>query len=148
MKLRIPDYAIFYHDGAPKNPKIAPQGHIIGKGERIEFDNKELSSNLKNENCEIWFELKGDELKVSATAYNVGARYILLRWNEKMRKDIKVLGDAYERGYGNLQWSTIRPERCMPWYIAASNGSKLRKVLITPEQFAQEFGEDFNNYDE
>lgn len=33
-------------------------------------------------------------------------------------------------------------------YIAASNGSKLRKVLITPEQFAQEFGEDFNNFDE
>lgn len=33
-------------------------------------------------------------------------------------------------------------------YIAASNGSKLRKVIITPEQFAQEFGEDFNNYDE
>lgn len=33
-------------------------------------------------------------------------------------------------------------------YIAASNGSKLRKVIITPEQFAQDFGEDFNNYDE
>jgi len=33
-------------------------------------------------------------------------------------------------------------------YIAASTGAKLRKVLITPEQFAQDFGEDFNNYDE
>ena len=33
-------------------------------------------------------------------------------------------------------------------YIAASNGSKLRKVLITPEQFAEDFGEDFNSIDD
>ena len=123
MKLRIPDYAIFYHDGEAKNPRIAPQGYVLGKGERIEFDNASLNTNLKNENCEIWFDLNNDELKVYATTYKVGARYILLRWNEKMRKDVKVLGDAYERGYGDLQWSTIRPERCMPWYIAVSNGS-------------------------
>lgn len=32
-------------------------------------------------------------------------------------------------------------------YIAPSTGAKLRKVLITPEQFAQDFGEDFNNFD-
>ncbi|MBR2024766.1 MAG: alpha-galactosidase [Clostridia bacterium] len=123
MKLRIPDYAIFYHDGEAKNPKITPQGYVLGKGERIEFDNSQLNTSLKNENCEIQFDLENDELKVYATAYGVGARYILLRWNEKMRKDVKVLGDAYERGYGDLQWSTIRPERCMPWYIGVSNGS-------------------------
>ena len=74
MKLRIPDYAIFYHDGEAKNPRIAPQGYVLGKGERIEFDNASLNTNLKNENCEIWFDLKDDELKVYATTFGVGAR--------------------------------------------------------------------------
>ena len=32
-------------------------------------------------------------------------------------------------------------------YIAPSNGSKLRKILITPEQFREEFGEDFDSID-
>lgn len=32
-------------------------------------------------------------------------------------------------------------------YIAPSTGSKLRKVLITPEQFKEDFGEDYNKID-
>lgn len=32
-------------------------------------------------------------------------------------------------------------------YIAASTGSKLRKVLITPEQFKADFGEDYDSLD-
>ena len=32
-------------------------------------------------------------------------------------------------------------------YIAPASGSKLRKVLITPEQFREEFGEDFDSLD-
>ena len=122
MKLRIPDYACLYHDGKPSTMKPNPWGSWQ-KGDKIEFDNNELSSVLSSSEGKIWFELKNDELKVFATTYNHGARYVQLRWSNKMRKDIKVLGDAYERGYGNLQWSTICPERCMPWYMAASNGS-------------------------
>ena len=30
-------------------------------------------------------------------------------------------------------------------YIAAATGSKVRKVLITPEMFKEEFGEDFDS---
>ena len=67
--------------------------------------------------------LENDQLTVYATAYCEGLSFVRLRWNSKMRKDIKVLGDAWERGYGDLQWQSIRPERCMPWYIAVSNGS-------------------------
>lgn len=32
-------------------------------------------------------------------------------------------------------------------YIAPSNGSKTRKILITPEQYKEEFGEDFDTVD-
>jgi alpha-galactosidase len=122
MKLRIPDHVSFYHDGNASKLFYTPWGNVDLE-ERIEFDNSSLSNHLAHKDCEIWFELENDELKIKATAFEHGAKFIMLRWNENVRKDIKVLGDAYERGYGDLQWSSIRPERCMPWYIAVSNGS-------------------------
>ena len=71
--------------------------------------------------------LENNELTVYATAYEKGLSFVRLRWNAPMRSDVKVLGDAWERGYGDLQWQSIRPERCMPWYIAASNGSDMNR---------------------
>lgn len=122
MKLRIPDYACLYHDGKPAIQKPNPWNNYQ-QGEKIEFFNDELASELCANDGRLWFELENDELKVFATTYNHGARYVQLRWNYNARKNVKVLGDAYERGYGDLQWSSIRGERCMPWYIAVSNGS-------------------------
>ena len=107
MKIRIPDYACLIHNS------------------KDEFFNNEQKSHLKSENGEIKFELNGDYLRVFATTYEKGAKYLMLRWNFDARKGVKVLGDAYERGYGDLQWQTIRPERMMPWYIAVSNGSDM-----------------------
>ena len=121
MKIRIPDYVTLYHSGKRTSPPLCPWATPIG--DKIEFDNGELKSVLECKEGKIVFDLANDELKVSATTYEYGARYIQLRWNNSMRKDVKVLGDAYERGYGDLSWCTIRPERCMPWYMAASNGS-------------------------
>ncbi|MBO5338958.1 MAG: alpha-galactosidase [Clostridia bacterium] len=105
MKLRIPDYVCLYHEG------------------KDEFSNKSLSTSLKSNDGEVKFELDGNKLKVFATTYTKGAKYLQLRWNTNTRKDVRVLGDAYERGYGDLQWQSIRPERTMPWYMAVSNGS-------------------------
>lgn len=110
MKLRIPDYVSFLYTYEDKK-------------QRADLDNKELKKTLNGEHFSVRFSLENEELKVFLKADGCGARYIQLRWNEKTRKDVKILGDAYERGYGDLQWSTIRPERCMPWYMAASNGS-------------------------
>ncbi len=105
MKIKIPDYVCLFSD------------------KREEFFNDKQSTHLKGEDCEIWLEIKDGALVAYATTYKGGARYLQLRWNNKMRKDVKILGDAYERGYGDLQWDTIRPERTMPWYMAVSNGS-------------------------
>ena len=62
-------------------------------------------------------------LKVILRAENQGVSYLKLRWNTPLRKDVKILGDAWERGYGNLEWRGICPERNMPWYFLTSNGS-------------------------
>ena len=42
--------------------------------------------------------------------------YLVLRWNHAWNDEIRVLGDHWERGYGDLEWRGIVPERCIPWY--------------------------------
>jgi alpha-galactosidase len=41
-----------------------------------------------------------------------------VRWNESVASQLKVLGDAWERSYGELGWRNLIPERPMPWYFA------------------------------
>ncbi len=44
---------------------------------------------------------------------------VVLRWAITFPADALFLGDAWERGYGDLQWRFLQPERVMPWYFAA-----------------------------
>jgi alpha-galactosidase len=44
---------------------------------------------------------------------------ILLRWDLPFPGDTLFLGDHWERGYGDLQWRFLQPERVLPWYFAA-----------------------------
>lgn len=77
------------------------------------------------------FEENG-ALKLMVTAQESPLKYIRLRWNfqeGEKREQVRVYGDAYERGYGDLHWGGIDPERVMPWYMLVSNGSDLDKDL-------------------
>lgn len=65
-----------------------------------------------------------DKLSVKLKSENQGVSFIYLHWKEKTDKNQKALGDAWERGYGDLEWLPIdTKERYMPWYMAISNGS-------------------------
>ena len=90
--------------------------------------------------AKVNFDLS-DSLKVTLTASETHPKYIRLRWNftdcEK-RAGVKILGDAYERGYGNLSWQNISAERIMPWYILVSNGSDRNPDLTG--RFTEGFG--------
>lgn len=44
---------------------------------------------------------------------------VVLRWETTFPDDTLFLGDHWERGYGDLQWGFLQPERIMPWYFAA-----------------------------
>ena len=47
-----------------------------------------------------------------------GIARVGLRWNFAPPPAAVILGDHWERGYGDLQWRPIQPERVMPWYFA------------------------------
>ena len=63
----------------------------------------------------------GDEtlpLCLSAPASLV--KQVRLRWMLPEHGMRRVLGDAWERGYGDLEWRGLVPERPLPWYFLAS----------------------------
>ncbi|MFI6829684.1 hypothetical protein ACIBG5_21505 [Kribbella sp. NPDC050241] len=52
---------------------------------------------------------------VDVTAASVSR--VALRWAEALPAEALVLGDAWERSYGDLQWRHLQPERLLPWYF-------------------------------
>ena len=111
MNIRIPDLVSVYYTDED------------GKKLVWQKDNGEGESTLSFEVGELGFSLDDGALTVSATARCGGIRFIKLRFLGRMRRAVRVLGDAYERAYGDLLWQPVCPEKTMPWYIAVSNGS-------------------------
>ncbi len=62
-------------------------------------------------------EIVKDELVVSVTADRSEPRYVILRWLYETQGAVQLLGDAWERSYGDLAWRGIEPDRAMPWYF-------------------------------
>jgi alpha-galactosidase len=55
-------------------------------------------------------------LKLSAPSTPIAAVHV--RWLAQVAPDLRALGDAWERSYGELGWRDLIPERVMPWYFA------------------------------
>ena len=72
-------------------------------------------------------EMTDRGMKIVLTAQDTPVKYINLRWKftseEKRNEKVRVLGDAWERAYGDMEWRGIVTERNMPWVCAVSNGS-------------------------
>ncbi|MEP6492218.1 MAG: hypothetical protein ABJF01_06050 [bacterium] len=64
-----------------------------------------------------------DLLKVHLSSPKVAVRRIHLRWRADLTPIRQLLGDAWERAYGDLQWHSWIPDAVMPWYFATYDGS-------------------------
>lgn len=49
---------------------------------------------------------------------------IQLRWKISVPSQLRILGDQWERAYGDLEWRSIVGERVMPWYFLTHDGEK------------------------
>jgi alpha-galactosidase len=65
-----------------------------------------------------------DSLNVSLSAPTVAVKRIHLRWRGRLSDTRLILGDAWERGYGDLEWRSWVPDRVMPWYVATTDGKR------------------------
>ena len=50
--------------------------------------------------------------------------WLALRWHLDIPEGARVLGDAWERGYGDLEWRGVAAERPLPWYALISAGDR------------------------
>jgi hypothetical protein len=55
---------------------------------------------------------------VSLSSPTFALTHLRLRWRVHHTEDILVLGDAWERSYGDLGWRNVVAERPLPWYCA------------------------------
>lgn len=69
----------------------------------------------------IEFEERNDQEDIYITAFDKPIERVKIRWNRPLPKNVIILGDAWERGYGDLQWQGISARRFMPWYFLASD---------------------------
>lgn len=67
-------------------------------------------------------QVKGGGLQVSLSSPTEPVKHVQLWWKVRIDPSWNLLGDAWERAYGDLQWAKPDPRRVMPWYFLASDG--------------------------
>lgn len=60
--------------------------------------------------------IEGGGLRVEIGAASAPITYAALYWKVAVPAESRVLGDHWERGYGDLEWRGSVPERPLPWY--------------------------------
>jgi alpha-galactosidase len=82
----------------------------------------------------------GTNLDVHVNAGRTPIRGIALTWPHTLDPATRVLGDAWERSYGELGWQPISSGRHLPWYWLAADGTNGRYighgVRVRPNAFA------------
>ncbi len=92
----------------------------------INFDINNFSCDIECEGAcrdtKTEFETGDNSLSVYITSGNDRPRFITLFWQFETSDELYVLGDAWERGYGDLCFRPIsQNDRFMPWYFAATD---------------------------
>ncbi len=64
-----------------------------------------------------------NEISFTLIAPSTPVAAVHVRWRADINADTRVLGDAWERSYGDLGWRNLIPERVLPWYFAAVDGA-------------------------
>lgn len=73
-----------------------------------------------NEDAELQTVISGNNLTVCLKANKSLPRFVTLRWSFESDPEIKVLGDAWERSYANLEFCALKDnDRYLPWYFIA-----------------------------
>jgi alpha-galactosidase len=67
-------------------------------------------------------EPQGREIPVAVQAPGAALLRVHLRWHAGVPENWRVLGDHWERSYGDLEWRGLVGERILPWYFLAFDG--------------------------
>lgn len=93
---------------------------IIRQPDSISY---ELEGEKGQGDCKLDLSFYPNMINISLTALSSRPRIITLRWNGVTDKKVSVMGDAWERAYGELGFHGIDPDRYMPWYFLVKQES-------------------------
>lgn len=108
--VRVPDAVTVYERFA----KTLPLGEhaLKATGERWHEGQIEIATTVEQ-----------GTLMVALSAPTTPVAVVHVRWRGRVMPDLRALGDAWERSYGELGWRALIPERVMPWYFATWDGA-------------------------
>jgi alpha-galactosidase len=95
---------------------------IAVKGSGCELSGK---GSIRKDDVVVRTAAAEDGLAIYAAAVQTPLELIRLRWNFSVPLEGRILGDAWERGYGDMKWEGMVPHRALPWYFLAKNGEKV-----------------------
>lgn len=87
-------------------------------------DDIKLFCEGENEDAEVKTEIKDRKLSVYITAQKSRPRFICLRWNFAVTEYTRIMGDKWERAYGDMEWHSLNGEIFMPWYFMANSDTE------------------------
>lgn len=76
----------------------------------------------QGDGIEIQTEASAGEMPVLISAPAVALTHVHIRWNASVASNLLMMGDQWERSYGDLEWRGFEPERVMPWYFLTFGG--------------------------
>lgn len=83
------------------------------------------NDNYNLDDINVKLNQDNEHLAIFLTAQTSKVKWIKLRWNNlSWDKNVRFLGDAWERGYGDMEWKGMNPNRFMPWYFCAKSEAK------------------------
>lgn len=70
------------------------------------------------------------DLGVTLASPELEVKRVILRWERPWSGPVQVLGDHWERGYGDLEWRGLVDERRLPWYFMVHQGKVTHGVGV------------------
>lgn len=107
---------------APDVVSVTSEGAVIPLDQR-------LGAQWEKAGILVQAEQKNGGLDVTLISPEKKIQYLALEWAVVVPESAKYLGDAFERGYGDLEWRSLEPTRSMPWYF-----------LVNQEEITHGFG--------
>lgn len=78
----------------------------------------------RHEDVAVKLTPEGSGIALSLSAGERPVSRLVLRWRQKIGEHARILGDHWERGYGDLGWYPIVPDKVLPWYFLSSDGRR------------------------
>lgn len=75
------------------------------------------SAKFQGASVEVLFDVRDLDATISLYAPVVPVQRLHLRWHRSVPQQVIVLGDAWERSYGDLAWLPLKADRPLPWYM-------------------------------